>query len=141
MRIVVSFKDRETIKRLMSASKNFKNGCRLGLRKAGEMVSEEIKLAIKNPPKSGRKYPSMPQRSSAPGEAPAYQYGGLYRSTGYKTMSYDRMEVGYRAKYGLYVELGTVKMRPRPGISTAVSRKSASVAIAINTMINMEMSK
>jgi hypothetical protein len=88
---------------------------------------------IKNPPKSGKMYFSrgVAHQASAPGEAPANWYVGLIQSgrtvygkeagegaaistSRYKATSSVRGTVIFSAKYADMLELGTIKMAPRP---------------------------
>ena len=62
-------------------------------------------------PHSGRKYSSLPNRSSAPGEYPATQSGALMVGTSQRT-GLNEVEVGSTARHARYLK-GTKKMAPR----------------------------
>jgi len=124
---------------LQNSSDNFKKGCKQGLRKSGQIVKKRIVELIKNPPKTGRKYSNLPNRSSQAGEAPAFQSGKLARSASYAVHRWDEMEVGVKEIYGLFLEKGTKKMKSRPFISTAASQTFQTVKTAINMHINQEI--
>jgi hypothetical protein len=62
-------------------------------------------------PHSGRKYASLPNRSSAPGEYPATQHGALMGGTSQETGE-DHVKVGSTAKHARFLR-GTRKMAPR----------------------------
>lgn len=128
-------------KHLQNSPVRFKKGCIKGWRKAGQIVRDEIRKLIKNPPKTGRKYGNLPNRSSAPGESPAYQYGGLSKTTTYKALGWNRMEVGYQKIYGLYLERGTSRIKPRPALSSAVSQTYGAVRLALGIEIRRELEK
>ena len=70
-------------------------------------------------PHSGRKYPNLPNRSSAPGEFPATQSGRLMASTGQETGP-DRVEVGATVKHARFLRAGTRKMAPRKMFAEAL---------------------
>lgn len=75
--------------------------------------------------KTGVKYPSLPNRSSAPGESPASQTGRLSRNIDFLVRGSSQLEFGDksqggRAPIGLFLELGTKKMKPRPHIGITV---------------------
>jgi len=126
-------------KSLDASCQKFKKGCMNGLKKAGQIVKAEIKRLIKDPPKTGKKYQNLPNRSSAAGESPAYQTGVLSRSANYVVPRWNEMEVGVTAFYGKYLELGTEKMAPRPFVSVAVSSKYETVKIAISMAVDKEL--
>lgn len=80
--------------------------------KLARELRQSFREGIVNPPKTGRKYPSLPYRSSRGFEFPANQTGALLRSV---TSSYDMnsVSVGSNKYYSKYLALGTVKMAPR----------------------------
>lgn len=139
--VILQMDDKELNRHLQDAPIRFKKGCIKGWRKAGQIVRNNVREMIKNPPKTGRKYANLPKRSSAPGESPAYQYGKLSKSVAYKAYSWNEMEVGYQVVYGLYLERGTDRMKPRPALSTAVSKTYNSVGIALGISIRKELEK
>lgn len=101
----------------------FRKAVRRGQIRNGQELSTILKAGIKNPPKSGIKYKSLPSRSSSVGEYPAKQSGNLIKSVKWQTKGID-MEFGYstRAMYGRYLELGVRRrMGPRPGLQTTVN--------------------
>ena len=74
--------------------------------------------------KTGKHYPKMPQRSSAPYEAPAAQHGGGLRGRiHYKQDGKLSRLVGVdikTVKYALFLEHGTRRMAPRPWLRPAL---------------------
>ena len=75
-------------------------------------LKNDFREGIINPPKTGRKYPSLPNRSSTAGEFPANQTGALLRSV---DSFFDRssVTVGSNKYYSKFLAHGTVKMRAR----------------------------
>lgn len=68
-------------------------------------------------------------QASAPGDVPANLSGELARHVGYVVSGHSQMEFGDKsqqgkAPYGLFLEGGTVKMKPRPHIIRAVQKDS-----------------
>lgn len=58
--------------------------------------------------------------SSAPGEAPAVQYGDLIRSIAWIRIEKLTRRIGTNQKYGRYLEFGTKRMKPRPFLRPAL---------------------
>jgi hypothetical protein len=90
--------------------------------------------------KSGVKWPTLPNRSSAPGETHANQSGALRRSIGWKVHGSDSLTFGYGAggspsapPYARSVEEGTVKMAARPSLANAIKATNR------NTVVNLEI--
>lgn len=135
----ICIKDLGAIDNIEKAPDRYRHGALRGMRKAGQIVKREIKRLIKEPPKTGKKYASLPYRSSKAGESPAYQSGDLYNSVGYKAYRYDYLSVHETAKHGKFLEYGTRYMEPRPHVSTAASSRHQTVLTAISMMINMEI--
>lgn len=102
-----------------------------GLDDVGQHVTERIKKLIKDPPKTGRKYPSLPNRSSAPGESPANQSGKLMESVKYKVSSWNLLRVGDTVKYGKFLEFNL----RRPHVSTAVDQTMETAKMLIDIAI------
>jgi len=133
--IVFEKKLRTADKHLVTSKKRFIKGCQIGLRNSGQIVRDEIKRLITDPPKTGKKYPTLPNRSSAVGEAPANQSGTLRKSVIYKVSNYTELEVGDTVLYGNFLEF----YHRRPHVSTAGISKRETVALAIQTAVNMEL--
>lgn len=72
--------------------------------------------------KSGVKYKRLPNRSSAPGEAPAHQFGPLMKGINSKMVSALRGSASSTAPYAGYLEGGTRKMAARPHMQPALDK-------------------
>ena len=59
---------------------------------------------------------------AAPGEAPAIDTGNLLNSGYHKMTGPTEGEVGFGAEYAVYLEMGSVRMAPRPFLGPAVER-------------------
>lgn len=112
----------------------FRKSAMKGLKLSGRLVRDRTKKFIKDPPKTGKKYPSLPNRSSKAGESPAKQFGGLSRSIKYIVPSWDEMEVGSTnaVKYGFFLEI----YLNRPFISRAVSETYNTVKMILSMSLN-----
>ncbi len=68
--------------------------------------------------KGGRKRRHV---ASLPGETPANDTGNYRKSIGYQIRGEMEMEFGNRAEYASFLENGTKRMKPRPGLGNAVT--------------------
>lgn len=100
-----------------------------GLADAGQVVVDEVRRTIREP-KSGIHWPSLPNRSSAPGETPAYQFGRLDGGLVVDAYEYMATVTSY-APYSAYLEYGTVKMAPRPFMRVSLAVKYDDVVSVI----------
>lgn len=122
-KIEIDNRSRKVLFDFGNLDKQFRKSVRRGLIRNGKELSKLLKAGIKNPPKTGIKYTSLPNRSSAVGEYPATQSGNLMKSVKWKTGGL-RLLLGYSkdAKYGRFLELGTRgRMGPRPALQTTVN--------------------
>ncbi len=103
---------------IMKQIRLHEDNIRDALRVHGKKVKVRLISTIKNARGTGRKYPQLPNRSSAPGEFPVSQFGGLARGFGYRTrvnelLIYNRTRSKTGAPYPLFLNVGTRKMEPR----------------------------
>jgi len=125
----------------------YKKGTMRGFRRGGQIAKKRIKQLIKNPPKTGKKYRRLPNRSSQGGEAPAFQSGVLFRSADYSVFRWDYLAVGVTVLYGKFLEYGTKKpngrtiMEPRPFVSRGCEETFQTVKIALSMGIDEELNK
>ena len=89
-------------------------------------------------PKSGRLYVRAGRihQASAPGEAPAVDTGNLANSIQTHVLAGGlTAEVTAGAEYGLYLELGTLRMAPRPFFAPATEAERAAFVAAIRRVV------
>ncbi len=84
----------------------------------------DVKKRIQRGPATGRVYkknnPQRLHRASAPGEAPMTDTGRLANSINFDRVGDLTATVGSNLIYALYLEYGTMDMRPRPYFRPAV---------------------
>lgn len=95
----------------------------------GQDMYKEIRRLIKEGPKTGRKYRvrGRTHTASAPGQPPANWTGKLRRSVSFKVRRTE-VEYGYKQYYGKFLEKGTPKMKPRPGLRITYKNKMGNIA-------------
>lgn len=99
----------ESIKREMA---------RKGVEATNALRNAELEVLSK--PGHGRKYKSLPNRSSAPGETPAPQSGELRQNWDDETIIAETSvtsRIKSNVKYAEYLEGGTKKMGKRPFVN------------------------
>lgn len=105
------------------------NSSRRALYNIGKENTRFARQLIIRGPKTGRLYRikgrKRRHRASAPGEAPANLTGNLQKKVNFIVNGHDEMQFGDQAPYGLFLELGTRKMKPRPHLSTTVAHNQA----------------
>lgn len=122
--ITASRKTKEVLIKIPGHLLRHKKALEKSLHEIGQDVVTEATRLINSPPKTGRKYPQLPNQSSAPREAPATQSGKLAKSGGYKVRNPYEMTVGEKVDYAEWLENGTRKMKPRPHLIVAAKNKS-----------------
>jgi hypothetical protein len=96
-----------------------KDNIRDSLRRHGKEVKDELRKVIETSVGKGIKYASLPNRSSAPGDAPVSQSGRVASSFKYISRPME-LVIGNEAKsddgdpYPAFLEGGTSNMEPRP---------------------------
>jgi hypothetical protein len=90
-------------------------GAMRGVMRGTERVHDLATRKIMDPPKTGKKWPGLPNQSSAPGESPATQSGRLQQSG--QTV-YDNANLSGQAQWtsahALPLEVGTEDIDARP---------------------------
>ena len=133
MRLVIIQRDKE-IKRVMkNLPKLAPRAMKRALYDIGQDMYKEARRLIKEGPKTGRKYRvrGRTHTASAPGQPPANWTGKLRRSIGFNVRSTE-VEYGYKQDYGEYLEKGTTKMKPRPGLRITYKNKMGNIVNHFN---------
>ena len=108
-----------------------------GLYSAGLLVQRRAKELLSTSGTGGgkgkkRKYGSEP---SAPGEPPRKQRGTLRASVAVDANEKE-CRVGTNLKYGLYLELGTRKLKARPWLRRALAETESKIKPIFEQLIN-----
>lgn len=75
-------------------------------------------------------------QASDPGESPANRTGNYRRSAGYQIQGFDRLIFGVTAEHGEWLELGTSRMKPRPGLGNSVNANERNILRAFDLGIS-----
>lgn len=75
-------------------------------------------------------------QASAPGESPANRTGFYRRSIGFKVDGSNQLIFGNSAKYALFLEVGTSRMKKRPGLGNAVKSNERNIIKNLSGEIN-----
>ena len=110
---------------LQSAPENFRIGLMQASHMAGQVLVRTAQQGILTGPKTGRMYGS--HQASAPGEYAANRTGNLLGSVDYEVSGANFLRFGVGAAYGVFLELGTSRMAPRPNLGNAVRDAGAEV--------------
>ncbi len=115
--------------RIENISQDSSRGIREGFYRLGKRLVRDTSKDILRKPRQGRLYRVRlgPKRvirhkASVPGEAPANITGKLRRSLGFIVQGFSKMEFGYKQDYGKFLENGTKRIKPRPGLLINIKR-------------------
>lgn len=117
-------------KKLMGVVKEIPNPITQELAIGASNIRNTIITSMQRDKKTGKKYRrgKKEHQASAPGEAPAVDYGELLRSIMFDVREME-VEVGNEAgaPYGKFLEEGTKHIEPRPWLEPAVSEHFAGI--------------
>lgn len=124
-----------SIKSAESIAAKTRFGVEKALWRSGKDIAAEFNRQVLAKNKTGRLYIRRTRggakrlhRASAPGETPANRTGAYRKAFSFSVDGAHQLRVGVAAvgngskgKYPLYLEVGTSRMKPRPGLGNAVS--------------------
>jgi HK97 gp10 family phage protein len=104
---------------------------------AGARIVETYAKVAMSEEKSGRTYArgGREHRASAPGEAPAVDYGNLKSSIQVFEVTPERAIIGTNAEYAEHLEFGTSRMEPRPYMRPALDEHAHEIVAAIEDAV------
>jgi len=94
------------------------------VKETGEAVIKDIQQNMAQA-KSGIQYKDLPRKSSAPGEAPAIQWGDVVQSYKVTPQGDLTILVGSDSAIAKMLENGTAHIAPRPALKPAIERARA----------------
>jgi len=111
-------------------------GIRQGFFRLGSALKKDLNDQVLEKNKTGKVYivrtrggqrgsgRARRHQSSAPGQTPANLTGNYRRNIGYQIHGSDQLQFGIRdgAEYATFLESGTSRMRPRPGLGNTVKK-------------------
>lgn len=111
-----------------------------GIAASGFVVQNEARRLVLSGPKTGKVYTRrnrIKHRASAPGEAPASDTGTLVRSiiTSHDASKFTLI-VHAKAKYAMFLEEGTRRMKARPFMTVALQNKKAQIIAIFKKLLS-----
>ena len=108
-----------------------------GLEEGARIVESYAKTEMASG-KSGETYTrgnGRTHQASAPGEAPAIDYGNLVNSVQISEVTPERAIIGTGVEYAEHLEFGTSRMAPRPFLRPAVDEHEREIVAAIEDAV------
>ncbi len=123
--------------------KDIKKGIKSGLQELGANMVRTGENQALNEPKYGREYKrkGRTHRASAPGQSPALDTGNYFKNFDYESHSWKSMEFGNNADYAEFLEFGTKRMEPRPGVENAVIATQRNARVILERKIKDKLLK
>lgn len=143
MTIIIIKNDKEMKQKLLDFPNLGPRAIKRALYDVGKDMYAEARRLIKEGPKTGRKYKIRGMRAhtaSAPGQAPANWTGKLRKSVGFKVRR-DEVEYGYKIYYGKFLEDGTDRMAPRPGLEMTYKNKLGNIINHFNLRFKEQLER
>lgn len=125
-------------------------GIRQGFFRLGARLKQEMNKEVLKKNKQGRVYLSKDRagrrrrhRASAPGQTPANRTGNYRRNIGYQLRGASELEFGVRegAPYAEFLEEGTRRMSPRPGVGNTVKATEREARTFFEGSLDTELNK
>ena len=129
--------------RFYDSAKNLAANTHFGIEKAfwqsGKDITAEFSKQVLAKTKTGRLYiiRKRKHRASAAGETPANITGNYRKSIGFivNQGTTPQLTIGNSAEYAGFLELGTSRMRPRPGLRNSISASERDIIRNLSTDI------
>ncbi len=125
-----------------------KRGIRQGFFRLGNDLVRTLSQETLKKNKRGRTYTRRDRIgrrrrhvASAPGQTPANSTGNYRKNAGYQIRGSSQLEFGIRdgAPYGIFLEEGTKKMAPRPGLGNAVKANERNARTDFDSSLDLEL--
>ncbi len=144
---MLSFKPDVNNKRVMVQLGEMDDRTRKGIRQfwfaLGKSLITSFNKAVLAKPRSGRTYLVRKRKHTAsrPGETAANLTGNYRKAIDYQLRGAMEMDFGNRAEYGGYLENGTKRMKPRPGLKNAIDENEGQSITSAEALIKRELLK
>lgn len=133
-----------------NSSENIAANTRFGVEKAlwqsGKDVLQEFSRQVLAKDKRGTLYIRRDRlgrgrrhRASAPGQTPANRTGNYRKSRDFSVDGAHQLAVGLRAEYAGYLEIGTSRMKARPGMANSIQASRRNILRNLSTNILDEL--
>lgn len=101
-------------KGILHSRMNWERGIKRGSANAGQSVVRRARVLLNTGTRTGRKYPNLPNRSSAPGEMPRTQSGRLAQLMSSTSGNIDSFKVMNTAPYAKILSEGSFERNLSP---------------------------
>ena len=123
---------------------NIRRGIRQALYFSGKSIIKDLRAEFLRKPRSGRVYTSRDRAgrkrrhvASQPGETAANWTGKMRKGSDFKVRGFSEMDMVYEnVEYAEWVEDGTSKMKPRPGMKIAIDKNERNIENYFHQEIN-----
>lgn len=129
----------------VSIEQNTKKGIRKAFFKIGKDIHTNFNNQVLRQKKSGRIYIRKDRlgrkrrhRASAPGESPANRTGTYRKSAAWINQT-TQLTWGASAPHADYLEVGTSRMKPRPGLLNAIRASERNIEVNLGGGIVQEL--
>ena len=133
-------------KEAIKSSKTIAARTRFGVEKAlwrsGKDIQTEFRKQVLEKNKTGRIYirrikggARRRHRASAPGETPANRTGNYRRRFDFSVDGAHQLSIGNTAEYSGFLELGTRRMKQRPGLRNSIRSSERNIIRNLSTEI------
>jgi HK97 gp10 family phage protein len=117
----------EAIRSAENIAANTRHGVEWALWRSGKDIKAEFNRQVLAKDKTGRLYirrikggARRRHIASAPGETPANRTGTYRKGFGFSVDGAHQLTIGNTVKYSEYLEFGTSRMQPRPGLANSI---------------------
>lgn len=146
--IVSGRRNARVFKQINEIEDRTRRGIRQGFFRLGNDLVRTLSEEVLKKNKRGRTYTRKDRIgrrrrhvASAPGQTPANRTGNYRKNAGYQLRGAEQLEFGIRdgAPYGIFLEEGTRKMAPRPGLTNAVKANERNARTDFSGSIEQEL--
>jgi len=144
IKVTMDSKSMAAVIQIIEQDVNVQRGIRQGMFKAGNLLKKTMRNEILRGQKTGKVYRIrrgkrlLNHTASSPGQTAASVSGIYQKSIGYQLKGWEQLEFGSQgsdAEHAAFLENGTSRMSPRPGIKNTVQTNSGDIVSLLENEI------